>query len=71
MPEQGVLYLVENLTDRIDNAVSLLSLNMHLITKSVERTEQEYTDLLSETGFAVESITQVNEIQFAIKANKK
>lgn len=70
LPKNGILFLIENLTDRIKNKATLLSLNMHLITKSYERSEQEYTNLLKRNGFKVEEVVKINDLQYAIKSRK-
>jgi C-methyltransferase len=70
LPERGIVYLIENLTDRIENKASLLSLNMHLITKSYERTESEYLKLLQINGFEKIETIQINDLQYAIKGMK-
>ena len=70
LPKGGILYIVENLTDRIENKASLLSLNMHLITKSFERSEEEYVNLLNLNGFKQLKTIQINDLQYAIKAKR-
>jgi SAM-dependent methyltransferase/predicted transcriptional regulator len=70
LPQEGVLFLVENMTNRIKDKASLLSLNMHLITKSFERSEEEYIDLLKKNNFKIEEIVKINDLQYAIKSSK-
>lgn len=70
LPPNGTLFLIENLTNRIKNKASLLSLNMHLITKSFERSEEEYINLLKENGFKLDKIIKINNLQYALKSSK-
>lgn len=70
LPEKGTLFLIENLTDMIQNKASYLSLNMHIITKSYERSSKEYFDLLKQSNFEVVEIIQINQLQYAIKSKK-
>lgn len=67
LPENGTLFLIENLTDKIPDKAALLSLNMHLVTKSFERTREQYTSLLKQTGFELTNIIQINNLQYALK----
>lgn len=66
----GKMYLIENLTDRIQNKASLLTLNMLAICESHERSELEYLSILNHFDFETE-IQQLNDNQFIIKATKK
>jgi len=71
LPDKGVVYIIENLTDKIANQASLLSLNMLLMCQSYERTEAEYQTLLFKAGFTYESTTRINNIQYILKAAKR
>ena len=71
LSKKGTLFLIENLTDKIKDKASLLSLNMHLITESYERTERKYRELLNKTNFKVEKIIRINNLQYAIKSKKE
>lgn len=64
------IYLVENLTDKIKNKASLLTLNMKLICESHERTTEQYLSLLDNFNLNIK-ITQLNDYQFIIKGIKK
>ncbi len=70
LPEGGSLYVIENLTDRAKTRHALLELNMRIICKSFERSEEQYRALLTTAGFDIQEIVQVNEIQFMIKTQK-
>lgn len=70
LPNGGTLYVIENLTDRAKTRHALLELNMRIICKSFERSEEQYTALLTTAGFSIREIGQVNEIQFMIKTQK-
>lgn len=71
LPKNGTLYLVENLTDKINNKAALLSLNMRLITESHERSLTEYILLLSKCNFTFNNHIKINEFQHLIIATKK
>ncbi len=66
LPKNGTLYLIENLTDKIENKAALLSLNMHLITESYERTLSEYKILLEKANFKFVEYKKINELQHLI-----
>lgn len=70
LPTNGVIYIVENLTDKIDNNAAILSLNMYAITGGFERNISEYKALLEATGFKYEQIKRVNNLQYLIIAKK-
>lgn len=71
LPENGILYLVENLTDKIEDKAALLSLNMHLITESYERSLLEYKSLLAKCNFTFTEFKNINKFQYLIIAKKK
>lgn len=70
LPQNGKLYLIENLSDKIEDKAALLSLNMHLITESYERSLSEYKLLLANTDFIYDEIIKINKFQYLIIANK-
>lgn len=70
IPSNGTLYLVENLTDQIEKKASLLSLNMHLVTKSFERSLTEYKKLLRKAEFKIIETKQINSNQHLLIAKK-
>lgn len=71
LPENGTLYLVENLTDKIKDKAALLSLNMLLITESYERSLSEYKSLLTKCNFLFTDFKKINKFQYLIIAKKK
>jgi hypothetical protein len=71
LPNNGEVLIIENLTDKISNEASLLSLNMLAICKSFERTESEYIQLLASSGFKYLDTIKLNELQYIIKAIKQ
>jgi C-methyltransferase len=71
LPKNGTLYLVENLTDKIEDKAALLSLNMHLITESYERSLLEYKLLLAKCNFIFTEFKKINKFQSLIIAKKK
>ena len=70
LPTNGVLFVIENFTDKIKNKAAHLSLNMHIVTKSFERSSDEYINLLKQSGFEVIDIIQINQFQYALKSKK-
>lgn len=70
LPLDGVLYIVENLTDKIDNGAAILSLNMHALTGGFERSLSEYKKLIKSSGFKYNEVKKVNDLQYLIIAQK-
>ncbi|WP_038031251.1 methyltransferase [Thermonema rossianum] len=60
---KGVLYVIENCSDKIKIDLSLLSLNMLAICESYERTAQQYVELCESTGFQLDNEMPLNELQ--------
>jgi C-methyltransferase len=63
LPEHGTLYIIENCTDKINDKLSLLSLNMTVMCKSFERTSKEYIFLCEAVGFKFIESKKLNELQ--------
>lgn len=59
----GILYVIENCSDKIQIDLSLLSLNMTVMCDSYERTSTEYISLCEYAGFKFFRETQLNELQ--------
>lgn len=70
LPAGGKLFLVENLTNRMTNRPSGLTLNMVAMCKSFERSESEYLSLLENNGFGDFRITSLNSNQYIIQSTK-
>ncbi len=70
LPKGGFLYVVENLTNKIDDGAAILSLNMHALTGGFERSLSEYMELLTSTGFTYTEFKKVNNLQYLIIAEK-
>ncbi len=70
LPKNGLLYVIENLTDKVDDNFSLLSLNMALITSSFERTEEQYKKILVNNGFYISKIKKLNNLQWILTCKK-
>ena len=70
LPNDGKVYILENLSDEIPEGLSLLSLNMMLMCNSYERTKGEYLNLLKESGFEFESALKINTLQTLLVARK-
>ena len=64
------LIIIENLTDKMEHVPHLLSLNMKTVCTGKERTSTEYISLLSQSGFMVKSIIQLNYFQSIIFATR-
>jgi len=71
LPENGILYLIENLTDKIEDKASLLSINMSVMTNSFERTESEYIIIAENVGFKFTYTKKNNQLQYVLKFKKK
>lgn len=63
LPANGTLYVIENCKDKIQNDLSLLSLNMMVMCKSFERSFLEYKNLCATAGFIFQSENQLNQLQ--------
>ena len=63
LPNNGTLYLIENCADKINNDLSLLSLNMSAMCDSYERTSIQYISLCENVGFRFVSKAKLNELQ--------
>lgn len=70
LPDNGTLYVIENLVDKIKIDLSLLSLNMTAICESYERTSTEYIALSENAGFHFDSETKLNELQTILTFKK-
>jgi C-methyltransferase len=66
----GRLVLIENLSDRVKDKTSALTLNMLAICNSYERMEAGYIRLLTEAGFAFGSSARLNSLQYILTARK-
>lgn len=63
LPNNGILYVIENCSDKIKIDLSLLSLNMTTMCESYERVSTQYILLCENTGFQFHSETKLNELQ--------
>lgn len=70
LPYNGTIYIMEILTDRLDEQPYLLNLNMKAMCNSYERTEKQYTTILQKSGFSITEIKPLNSLQFLIIADK-
>lgn len=66
----GKLVLIENLSDKMKDKASALTLNMLAICNSYERTEAEYIRLITGAGFRFGSSTRLNSLQYILTAIK-
>lgn len=70
LPKNGIIYIIENCSDRITIDLSMLSLNMMAMCESYERTSVEYIQMVTSTGFTFESDVKLNELQTILKFKK-
>jgi len=63
LPHKGILYVIENCSDKIKTDLSLLSLNMSAMCESFERTSAQYISLCENSGFQFNGETKLNELQ--------
>ncbi len=63
LPNNGILYVIENCSDNIKIDLSLLSLNMSAMCESYERTSVQYISLCENAGFQFHNETKLNELQ--------
>lgn len=70
LPNNGILYVIENCTDKIEIDLSLLSLNMTAMCESYERTSAQYILLCENAGFQFHSETKLNELQTILTFKK-
>ncbi len=66
----GKLLVMENLADRLDNRASALTLNMMAMCRSFERSELEYRNLITSSGFEINEIISINDHQYLIMCEK-
>jgi C-methyltransferase len=61
--KNGMLYVIENCSDKIKIDLSLLSLNMSAMCESYERTSAQYISLCENAGFQFFRETKLNDLQ--------
>lgn len=69
LPKGGELYVIENDLSKLGDGGHLLSLNMMAVCESFERTQDQYVKLLNESGFAIKTLKNHNQL-LVIKAVK-
>ena len=70
LPENGTLYIIENCTDKINDKLSLLSLNMTVMCQSFERTSRAYISLCEAVSFKYIESKKLNELQTILTFKK-
>jgi hypothetical protein len=70
LPNFGLLYVIENCSDKIKVDLSLLSLNMTAMCESYERSSSEYISLCEVVGFKYVSETKLNDLQTILSFKK-
>lgn len=63
LPDNGTIYIIENCSDKIDNDLSLLSLNMAVMCNSFERSSDEYRHIITGVGFRFIKDLRLNDLQ--------
>lgn len=71
LPQDGCLYIIENMKEQLEDGAHLLNLNMQLMCNSYERTTEEYRQLLENIGFQIQSIKKLNSLQSILIVKKK
>jgi hypothetical protein len=66
----GILYVIENCSDKISVDLSLLSLNMAVMCESYERSSAEYRTICEQQNFKFQSEIQLNDLQTILIFNK-
>jgi hypothetical protein len=70
LPKGGILYVIENCSDKISIDLSLLSLNMAVMCESYERNSTGYISLCEQQNFKLQSERQLNDLQTILIFNK-
>ena len=68
MSEGGALYVVEMVVDESSGAGGLLDLNMLVTTGGLERTEEQFRNLLAKAGFGVLDVVETGSVSSIIRA---
>ena len=68
LPRGGMLYLVELVADDSSGAGGLLDLNMLVMVQGMERTREQFRDLLAETGFTLLDVAETGSVSSIIRA---
>ncbi len=63
LPTKGILYVIENCSDKIDCDLSLLSLNMAVMCNSFERSSEQYKKIVTSVGFRFLKHLKLNDLQ--------
>jgi C-methyltransferase len=70
LPNDGTLYIVENIADKIEDHAAILSLNMQAMTGGVERSLLVYRNLLKVSNLHFQESKKINDLQYLIIAKK-
>lgn len=70
LPSGGILYVIENCSDLINDNLALLSLNMAVVCHSFERTSLQYKELAERGGFSFIRTIRLNALQTIIEFRK-
>ena len=68
MPRGGMLYLVELVADDSSGAGGLLDLHMLVMVQGMERTREQFRDLLAATGFTLLDVAETGSVSSIIRA---
>ena len=65
---QGTLYLVEMMLDEVSGSGGLLDLNMLVMTRGAERTEDQFGLMLEKAGFRMQRVVSTGSVSSVIVA---
>ena len=68
MHKDSMLYVVEMVLDEESGRGGLLDLNMLVMTQGAERTEEQFTDILTQAGFALLNVIETGTVSSVIRA---
>lgn len=63
LPDNGILYIIENCSDKIESDLSLLSLNMAVMCNGFERSSIDFKRIITSVGFKFIKDLRLNDLQ--------
>ncbi len=68
MPTDGTLYVIEMVLDQKTGRGGLLDLNMLVMTRGAERTEEQFRDILAKAGFGLLDVVETKSVSSVLVA---
>ena len=68
MQNDGFLYIIEMVMDESSGSGGLLDLNMLVMTQGLERTRQQFADLLAQAGLEIVDVIPTQSVSSVIRA---